>query len=120
MKNKQMRQKLKNFLNLLERHKMAALGTKKRNGTATSSFGTPGRSNHDSTKFYNSKMYNDLNTKNGIVEYRENAINKNNLNKIFCKSSEKMSELPDDSVHIMITSPPYNVGKDYDKDLSLE
>ena len=27
--------------------------------------------------------------------------------------------LPDDSVHLMITSPPYNVGKDYDDDLSL-
>jgi site-specific DNA-methyltransferase (adenine-specific) len=41
-------------------------------------------------------------------------------NQIFCKSSEKMSELPDNSVAMMITSPPYNVGKDYDKDLSIE
>ena len=31
-----------------------------------------------------------------------------------------MSELPDYSVHLMLTSPPYNVGKDYDDDLSLE
>lgn len=99
---------------------MADLVTKKRKGTATSSFGTPGRSNHDSTKFYNSKMYSGLNTENGMVDYRENSISENNVNKIFCKSSEKMSELPDDSVHIMVTSPPYNVGKDYDKDLSLE
>ena len=28
-----------------------------------------------------------------------------------------MHHLPDNSVHLMITSPPYNVGKDYDDDL---
>jgi site-specific DNA-methyltransferase (adenine-specific) len=31
-----------------------------------------------------------------------------------------MEELPDCSVHLMITSPPYNVGKEYDENLSLE
>jgi DNA modification methylase len=30
-----------------------------------------------------------------------------------------MSELPDNSVHLMITSPPYNVQKEYDEDMSL-
>jgi len=30
---------------------------KKENGTSTSSFGTSGRVNHDSSKFYNSKLY---------------------------------------------------------------
>ena len=30
-----------------------------------------------------------------------------------------MHELPDNSVALMITSPPYNVGKEYDEDLSL-
>ena len=29
-----------------------------------------------------------------------------------------MSELPDNSVHLMVTSPPYNVGKEYDDDLT--
>lgn len=31
-----------------------------------------------------------------------------------------MAELPDLSVHLVVTSPPYNVGKEYDKDLSLD
>jgi site-specific DNA-methyltransferase (adenine-specific) len=31
-----------------------------------------------------------------------------------------MAELPDNSVHLMVTSPPYNVGKDYDQDLTLD
>jgi site-specific DNA-methyltransferase (adenine-specific) len=39
---------------------------------------------------------------------------------IFSHSSESMTELPDCSVHLMVTSPPYNVGKDYDEDLSLD
>jgi site-specific DNA-methyltransferase (adenine-specific) len=30
-----------------------------------------------------------------------------------------MGELPDSSVHLMVTSPPYNVGKAYDEDLTL-
>lgn len=30
-----------------------------------------------------------------------------------------MKEIPDNSLHLMITSPPYNVTKEYDKDLSL-
>ncbi len=30
-----------------------------------------------------------------------------------------MEELPDCSIHLMITSPPYNVSKEYDEDLAL-
>jgi site-specific DNA-methyltransferase (adenine-specific) len=54
------------------------------------------------------------------IKYVENPIPPQLINKIFCKSSEKMEELPDNSVHLMVTSPPYNVGKEYDKNLSLE
>jgi site-specific DNA-methyltransferase (adenine-specific) len=91
----------------------------KRSGTSTSSFGTPGRINHDSTKFYNTRLYEGIIT-NKKVKYIENTVDKKYLNKILCKSSEDMSELPDNSVHLMITSPPYNVAKEYDEDLSLE
>lgn len=31
-----------------------------------------------------------------------------------------MSEIPDDCVALMVTSPPYNVGKEYDDDLNLD
>lgn len=50
--------------------------------------------------------------------YVENPLT--NVDQIFNHSSERMHELPDCSVHLMVTSPPYNVGKDYDEDLSLE
>jgi len=93
------------------------------NGTRTSSFGVSARLNHDSSKFYNSKMYKKINgSGNGQKEYfeKENIISKEIINKIICASSESMKELPDNSIHLMVTSPPYNVGKEYDKDLSLE
>jgi site-specific DNA-methyltransferase (adenine-specific) len=91
----------------------------KRNGTKTSSFGTPGRVSHDSSEFYDSKLYADKKVMKS-VDFKENAIPPENLNKIYCKSSEIMDEIPDYSVHLMITSPPYNVKKEYDKDLSLQ
>jgi DNA modification methylase len=86
--------------------------------TKTSSFGSPGRVNHDSSDFYSRKVFQDL-PKEKSVEYVENKIPDEFLNKIFCKSSEDMSELPSNSVHLVVTSPPYNVGKEYDKDLDL-
>lgn len=52
-------------------------------------------------------------------KYIENAIPSEYLDRVLCKSSENMSELPDCSAHLMVTSPPYNVGKDYDQDLTL-
>ena len=91
----------------------------KRNGTSTSSFGISGRINHDSSKFYNSRLYEGIG-KDKKVEYIENNILDEYINNIFCKSSEKMDELPDNSVHLMVTSPPYNVTKEYDEDLSLQ
>ncbi|NOY52448.1 MAG: site-specific DNA-methyltransferase [Deltaproteobacteria bacterium] len=92
--------------------------TQKRSGTGTSAFGSPGRISHDATKFYKSRLYEGLrDTKK--VRYIENKIPAKNINKIFCKSSEKMDELPDNSIHLMVTSPPYNVSKEYDDNLSL-
>ncbi len=42
------------------------------------------------------------------------------LDRLFCQSSERMQQLPGGCVALMVTSPPYNVGKDYDSDLSLD
>jgi modification methylase len=87
-------------------------------GTKTSSFGSPGRMGHDSSAFYNSKLYEGL-PKEEKVKFMENPIPLELQDKIFCKTSERMEELPNNSVHLMVTSPPYNVGKDYDENLTL-
>ncbi len=92
---------------------------KRKSRTETSSFGSPGRMSHDSSKFYKSRMYEDFKTDSN-VEFSENRVPKENINSIFCRSSERMGELPANSIHLMVTSPPYNVGKEYDQDLTLK
>jgi len=50
------------------------------------------------------------------------TINQNKIsklrNQIITKSSENMNELIDNCVSLTVTSPPYNIGKDSDEDLS--
>jgi len=87
--------------------------------TRTSAFGAPGRISHDSSRFYASKLYSQA-PPPGVCEYVENPVPPAFLNTILNKSSEDMAELPDHSVHLMITSPPYNVGKEYDENLNLD
>lgn len=86
-------------------------------GTKTSSFGTKGRVAHDSSKFYNSKLYKEITNKDSdiIVNEFPNKL----LNTIIASSCENMKDIPNNSLHLMITSPPYNVSKEYDNDLSL-
>ena len=87
--------------------------------TKTASFGSVLRESHSSKKFYSSKLYENFKIPKD-VEFKEVKIDENDLNKLYCKSSEDMNEIPDNSVHLMITSPPYNVGKEYDNDLTLD
>ena len=89
----------------------------KSKNTSTSSFGSPGREGHDSSAFYNGRLYTDQPHARSEA-YVENPIDE--MDVIINHTSEEMKELPDCSVHLMVTSPPYNVGKDYDEDLSLE
>lgn len=87
--------------------------------TQTSSFGSVLRESHSSKKFYSSKLFEEFKIPKSI-EFKESKIPESDLNRLYCKSSENMDEIPDNSVHLMITSPPYNVGKEYDNDLTLD
>jgi site-specific DNA-methyltransferase (adenine-specific) len=91
---------------------------KKQQKTTTSTFGIPGRENHDSAPFYASRLYLDQPQEN-IVDFVENSVPIECLDHIFCCSAEYMSEIPDNSIHLMVTSPPYNVGKEYDEDMTI-
>ncbi len=92
---------------------------RRKTGTTTSSFGSAGRANHDAASFYASRLYQELALAESEAPTVVNDLPPDALDAIFCKSSEAMSDLPDASVHLMVTSPPYNVGKQYDEDLSL-
>ncbi len=89
-------------------------------GTKTSSFGVSKRESHDSSQFYNSNLYKSL-IKPKDVKYVDNSnlIPPEALDHIILGDSRKMDIIPNDSIHLMITSPPYNVSKDYDDDLTL-
>jgi DNA modification methylase len=89
-----------------------------RKTTRTSSFGSPGRVGHDASAFYSARLY-EGQPQEQEGAYVENTIPADKLDTIIHASSETMSDLPDSSIHLMVTSPPYNVGKDYDEDLSL-
>jgi modification methylase len=91
---------------------------RRRINTETSDFGTPGRISHDASKFYGSRLYEGIQGEQKTSP-DENPVPENLLDQIFCRSSEHMEELPDSSVHLMITSPPYNSSKKYDEDLTL-
>ena len=92
---------------------------KKSKKTSTSSFGSSGRISHDSSRFYRSRLYQQAASGPGPAA-GENVVPPEVVNRILCKSSETMEELPERSVHLMITSPPYNVTKEYDENLTLE
>ena len=88
----------------------------KRKTTVTSTFGSPGREGHDSSAFYSTRLYADRPQAEGEA-YVENLPA--TVDVIHQSSCEEMKELQDCSVHLMVTSPPYNVGKDYDNNLTL-
>jgi len=90
----------------------------RRKSTETSDFGVSKRESHNSTRYYGRKLY------HGIKEIArpsdsDNTVPPQFVDRLLCKSSEKMDELPDSCIHLTVTSPPYNVGKTYDQDLTL-
>lgn len=89
--------------------------------TRTSSFGVSNREGHDSSQFYKRELYQSLPGASEAevqpallpVEAGEWA------DRIYPQSSESMP-LPSGSAGLAFTSPPYNNGKEYDSNLSLE
>ena len=91
-------------------------GARKRAKTSTSSFGVSKREGHDSTVYYGSKMYDDLVSQRDVGETIEFP---SELENIVINGDSKEIPLPNNCVHLVVTSPPYNASKAYDEDLSL-
>lgn len=89
--------------------------------TKTSSFGVSKREGHDSSGFYKRSLYNSQpeDDQPGSQAGQIIAPVGDWADHIYNQSSENMP-LPDNSVALAFTSPPYNNGKEYDRDLSLE
>jgi site-specific DNA-methyltransferase (adenine-specific) len=87
----------------------------------TSSFGVSERISHDSSPFYARKLYKESTlpepTEKDLIE---NPVPNEFLDKIILGDArEILKKLPDNCIHLMVTSPPYNVGKEYDENLTL-
>jgi len=94
----------------------------------TSRFGTGKRESHDSSEFYNSGLYTPGLTATFFkllerIKSTKRTVPQRDLgewtNQIYRSTSERMGEIPDESVGLVFTSPPYNVGKEYDQNLDL-
>ena len=84
--------------------------------TETSGFGSSKRESHDATAYYSRRM-----TAHATGEVGEPVEPPSHvLDQLYCQSSESMDQLPDNCVSLMVTSPPYNVGKEYDEDLAID
>lgn len=87
-------------------------------GTQTSAFGVSKREGHDSSKYYNSRLYESIPKETDVgepVEFPDEL-----KNKLLCQDARDMTMIPSNSVHHMVTSPPYNVSKEYDENLTLQ
>lgn len=86
----------------------------RRPGTKTRSFGASNRENHDASAFYARSL--------GAVEESKDILLNDapDVDRIFTHTAEDMHELPANCVGLMVTSPPYHVGKDYDSDATFE
>jgi len=78
--------------------------------TSTRRFGTGKRESHDASAFYARSLV--------AAEFSEDdqVADASEVDRIWCHSAEHMPELPDNSVALMLTSPGYHVGKEYDTD----
>lgn len=94
--------------------------------TQTKAYGTTKREGHDSSAFYNRSLYGEL--PRLLVEVGPELVPVTSVpaadravwaNQIYCQSAESMSQVPDGSVGLAFTSPPYNAGKEYDANLDL-
>src|SRR5437763_415713 len=84
--------------------------------TKTTTFGTGKRESHDSSLFYDRGLTQPTwSTDTSVRDVPTRA-----LNRVFESTAENMEDLPNNSVALMITSPPYHVGKDYDSDGSFD
>lgn len=81
----------------------------RRASTSTSKFGVSRRENHDATEFYSRFSPPKLSTDSQVFR------GSREINEIFCGDARSMENIPDRSVALVVTSPPYFVGKEYEQ-----
>ncbi|MGH9012369.1 MAG: DNA-methyltransferase [Acidimicrobiia bacterium] len=85
--------------------------TARRKPTSTSNFGVSRRENHDASDFY------DRFTSPELREDDDEISRHKAIDEIFCDDARSMTQVPDRSVALVVTSPPYFAGKEYEEAL---
>ena len=85
----------------------------KRGGTATAQFGVSKRESHDASAFYERFDRPAVSQDETVVRAPERV-----MDQLFRGDSRSMRQLPDNCVALVVTSPPYFSGKEYEADLS--
>jgi DNA modification methylase len=81
-----------------------------RRSTSTSAFGVSKRENHDASGFYSRFTPPVLSSESEVAPHRA-------LDKLVVGDARRMDEVPDASVALVVTSPPYFAGKEYEESL---
>jgi modification methylase len=89
--------------------------------TTTKNFGTGKRESHDASKFYDRSMFDEMPKEVPAKQLLKITTPDPGrwADQLYCQSSEKMSQIPDNSIALAFTSPSYNAGKDFDEDMGL-
>ena len=82
----------------------------KRRGTRTSAFGVGRREGHDATAFYDRFQAPTISTEDHVAAPKC-------VDRLIVGNASQMSEVADDSVALVVTSPPYFAGKAYEEAL---
>jgi DNA modification methylase len=82
----------------------------RRRPTTTSAFGVSKRESHDASGFYDRFTPPVLSTDSEVGPFRA-------VDKLFVGDARRMDEVPDSSVALVVTSPPYFAGKEYEQSL---
>src|SRR5271168_681124 len=84
-----------------------------RRSTSTSAFGVSKRESHDASEFYRRFTAPDLSPDAKVASHRA-------LDKLIVGDARRMDEVLDASVALVVTSPPYFAGKEYEESLGEE
>ncbi|MGH2720498.1 MAG: DNA-methyltransferase [Actinomycetota bacterium] len=84
--------------------------TERREPTQTSRFGVSRRENHDASSFYARFRPPDLSPDSRVSPHKS-------IDRIIVGDARSMPDVPDGSVALVVTSPPYFAGKEYEEAL---
>ncbi len=82
--------------------------TRERRATSTSSHGVSRRENHDASSFY-------ARFEPPVMSTATDVDDRKAIDGIFVGDARNMRQVPDNSVALVVTSPPYFVGKEYEQ-----